>query len=47
MTNARMTQRSKAKDYTAMNKLTVGSLELHMWSTRETTRLVFNSKLHL
>jgi hypothetical protein len=38
-----MTQRSKAKDYTAVDKLSVVSLELHMQSSWETTRLVFSS----
>jgi hypothetical protein len=42
-----MTQRSKAKDYIAVDKLSVGSLELHRQSTGETACLVFNSKLHL
>jgi hypothetical protein len=42
-----MTQRSNAKDYTIADKLSVGSLELHTQSTRETAYLVFNCKLHL
>jgi hypothetical protein len=41
-----MTQKSKAKDYTAVDKLSISSLELHRQSIRETTRLDFNSKFH-
>jgi hypothetical protein len=44
MTNTRMAQRSKVKNYTAVEKdLSIGSLELQRKLTKETTCLVFSS----
>jgi hypothetical protein len=47
MTNTRMTQMSKTKDYTSVDKLSVGDLELHGQLSGETAHQIFNSKLHL